>query len=207
MATVMGSLASVSLFLEHNPDAAFRWWERALEAQPRLVEIRAQYATYGLIFLRRDDVRGLAEMRRAVTDDPRSAYCAFFHSLCLLTTGRTADGVAEVERAYELDPRSFLTLYGRVFVRSLAGDDDGALAAAKTAFGVIGRSEWVLTGLLRAYVQRGQRALDSSGDSAHIPADSSGDSAHIPACMHCHRNHRNPPPKPVAGPPGGRCTR
>ncbi len=158
MATVMGSLASVSLLLEHDPEAAFHWWERALEVQPRLVEIRAQYATYGLLFLRHDDARGLAEITRAVTDDPGSAYCAFLHSLCLLALGRNADAVAEVERAYALDP-SFLTLYGRAFMRSLTGDADGALAAANTAFGVIGRHPWVLAGLPSAYLQRGQRAL------------------------------------------------
>ena len=40
--------------------------------------------------------------------------------------------MAEAERAYELNPRSFLTLYTRVFVRLLAGDTDGALAPAQT---------------------------------------------------------------------------
>jgi len=159
MATVMGSLASVSLLLEHDPDTAFRWWERALEAQPRLVEIRAQYAIYGLMCLRHDDARGMAELARAVRDDPRSAYCAVFHSLGLLGAGRASEAAAEAQRAYDLDPHSFLTLYARTFVLSLAGEADGALAAANTAFAVIGRSPWVLMGLPNAYVQRGARSL------------------------------------------------
>jgi TolB-like protein/Tfp pilus assembly protein PilF len=159
MAAVMGTLASVSLNLEHDPDAAFRWWERALEAQPRLVEVRATYAMQGLICLRDDDARGMAELARAVSDDPRNAFCAVQNSVGLLATGRVAEAVAEAQHAYELDPHSFLTLYVRVFVLSLAGEADAALAAASAAFAVIGRSPWVLLGLPGAYVQRGAQSL------------------------------------------------
>ncbi len=159
MGTLMGSLASVSLFLEHDVEAAFRWWERALAAQPHLVEVRAQYATLGLIYLRHDDARGLAELSRAVTDDPRSAYCATLHSLSLLAAGRPADAVAEVQRACALDPQSFLPLFVRTYVLSLSGDADGALAAANAAYAVIGRTPWVLACLPNAYVQRGQLNL------------------------------------------------
>ena len=177
LASVMGSLASASLILEHDPDQAFRWWERALDAQPRLVEVRAQYATNGLVFLRHDDERGLAELTRAVTDDPRSAYCAVLHSMCLLAMGRTADGIAEAERAYALDPLSFLTLYTRAFVLSLGGDADGALAAANTAFGVIGRAPWVLAGLCGAYVQRGQRSL---GEAIYMELQARAQTKQVP---------------------------
>ncbi len=159
MGTVMGSLAHVALFLEHDVAAAFHWWERALAAQPHLVEVRAQYATLGLIYLRHDDARGVAELSRAVTDDPRSAYCATLHSLSLLAAGRPADAVAEVQRACAIDPQSFLPLFVRTYVLSLSGDADGALAAANAAYAVIGRNPWVLACLPKAYVQRGQLNL------------------------------------------------
>lgn len=78
--------------------------------------------------------------------------------------GRTDDrrhgrSVEEVRRAYELDPLSFLTRDARPLVLSLAGEADLALAAATTAFAVIGRSPWVLMGVISAYVQRKEPTL------------------------------------------------
>lgn len=158
-ATVMGALGNVSLTLDHDPDAAFVWWERALTLQPRLSEVRVLYAMNGLILLRHDDERGMSELSRAVHDDPRSVFCACLNSLGLQAVGRSADAFAEIERACALAPSAFLPLFLRVFIRSCAADADGALAAAKQAFAVIGRSPWVLCGLPRAYVQRGEQAL------------------------------------------------
>ncbi|MCO4099484.1 MAG: hypothetical protein HEQ38_08815 [Gemmatimonas sp.] len=101
----------------------------------------------------------LATLSRAVTDDPRSVYCATLHSLCLLAAGRPADAVAEVQRACALDPQAFLPLFVRTYVLTLSGDADGALAAANSAFAVIGRNPWVLASLPNAYLQRGQPKL------------------------------------------------
>ena len=158
-ATAMGALGNVSSTLDHDPDAALVWWERALALRPRLSEVRVLYAMNGLILGRRDDEHGMRQLTRAVSDDPRSVFCACLNSLGLIATGRSADAVAEVERACELAPSAFLPLYLRVAIRAWAGDADGALLAAKRAFGVIGRSPWVLLGLPKAYVQRGEPAL------------------------------------------------
>ncbi len=159
LATAMGALGNVSLNLDHDPDAAFHWWERALALQPRLSEVRALYAMNGLILLRHDVDRGMQELARAVHDDPRGIFCACIHSIGLAATGQAVDAIAEAERACDLGPSAFLPLYLRVIVRSWAGDADGALVAAKQAFAVIGRSPWILTGVPRSYVQRGELAL------------------------------------------------
>ena len=158
-ATVMGVLGNVSLLLDHDPDAAFAWWERALALQPRLSEVRVVYAINGLILLRHDDTRGIAELARAVQDDPRSVWCACHHANGLAATGRPAEAIAEIERACALAPTAFLPLYLRVMVRSWCSDADGALAAVRQASAVIGRSPWVLGCVPRAYVQRGEQAL------------------------------------------------
>jgi tetratricopeptide (TPR) repeat protein len=155
----MGTLGNVSLLLYHDPDAAFVWWERALTLQPRLSEVRGSYAMNGLILLRNDDTNGLAELARAVHDDPRSVFCACLNANGLMAAGRPADAIAELERAAALAPTAFLPLYLRVLIRAWAGDADGALAAVKRASAVIGRHAWVLGGVPRAYVQRGEHAL------------------------------------------------
>ncbi len=158
-ASVMGALGNVSLNLDHDPEAAFLWWERALELQPRLSEVRALYAMNGLVLLRHDVDHGIRELARAVQDDPRGIFCACIHSIGLVAAGRPAEAIAEAERACELNPSGFLPLYIRVFIRSWCGDAEGALVAAKRAFAVIGRSPWVLGCVPRAYVQRGEPAL------------------------------------------------
>jgi serine/threonine-protein kinase len=158
-ASTMGALGNVSFSLDHDPDAAFVWWERALALQPRLSEVRVLYAMNGLILIRNDDTRGIAELARAVHDDPRSVFCACLHANGLIATGRPADAIAEIERAVALAPTAFLPLYLRVFILAWAGDADGALAAVKRASAVIGRSAYVLAGVPSAYVQRGERAL------------------------------------------------
>jgi serine/threonine-protein kinase len=158
-ATVMGALGNVSLSLDHDPEAAFLWWERALALQPRLSEVRVLYAMNGLILLRHDVDHGIRELARAVHDDPRGIFCACIHSIGLAAARRSAEAIAEVERACELSPTGFLPLYIRVFIRAWAGDADGALVAAKRAFAVVGRNPWTLAGVPSAYVQRGEPAL------------------------------------------------
>jgi Flp pilus assembly protein TadD len=158
-ASVMGALGTVSLNLDHESDAAFVWWERALAMQPRLSQVRALYAMNGLILLRHDVDHGIRELARAVHDDPRGIFCACIYSIGLVAAGRVAEAIAEIERACDLNPSGFLPLYLRVFIRMWVGDADGALVAAKRAFAVVGRNPWTLAGVPGAYVQRGELAL------------------------------------------------
>ena len=155
LAPAVATMGMLSLQLDHDPDAAIRWWERALSLQPRLAEVRASYAIHGLIYSRQDDERGLAELARAISDDPRSAFCALHNSVGLVTAGRHADAAAEAERACVLDPHAFLPLYSRVVVLSRMGATDRAMAAARTAMDVIGRHPLVICWLPKCYVLLG----------------------------------------------------
>jgi serine/threonine-protein kinase len=159
LASVMGTLASVSLVLEHDPSAAFTWWERALAAQPRLADVRANYAMQGLICLRDEDERGIAELTRAVHDDPLSTFCSGQRALGLLVQQRRDEAIDEVERGYLLDPHSFLMTYVRVMVHSWGGDAAGTLEVTATAFAEFGRSPYFLAALPKAYVALGQQSL------------------------------------------------
>lgn len=154
-AEAMGALALVSLFLERDPDAARGWWERALELQPRLSEVRAVYAVNLLYWMKRDEERVLSELARAVADDPLSANCAGMNSALLALTGHAAAAMAEATRSQALDPNSFIAAYGRVVAFVNSDTPEGAIAAVNDAMARFGRNP-IFTGLLvQAYLKAG----------------------------------------------------
>jgi serine/threonine-protein kinase len=156
MASALGAQALLSLFCEHDAAAAVAHWEQALALQPRLSDVRANYALHGLIFVKQDDVRALQEFERAVRDDPRNAMVAALHAVGLVAVGRNAEAIAEGARACELDPQSFVAWYARTFALSTL-DPDVALAAAPRLLAMFGRHPFILFSVGRSYLQRGDR--------------------------------------------------
>ena len=172
MAAAMGTMGMVCLFLDHDPSAAFAWWERALALQPRLVEVRASYALHGLLMWRGDDdERALTELARAVADDPRSAFCAAHYGVGLAAASRVAEAITQVERACSLDPQAFLSQYGRVAALSRTLEVERTLEVAKVAFASIGRHVLILGWLTKSYVTQGDR-MRAEGLYAELQARS-----------------------------------
>jgi tetratricopeptide (TPR) repeat protein len=156
-AQAMGALALVSLFLERDPVAAESWWERALELQPRLSEVRAAYAVNWLYCMKQDDERVLSELARAVADDPLSAPCAGMNSSMLAFTGHAAAAMAEATRSQALDPNSFIAAYGRVSAYVISDTAEGAIVAVSDAMAKFGRNPLFTGFLVQAYLKAGDR--------------------------------------------------
>jgi serine/threonine-protein kinase len=157
LASAMGTLGFLAQQRDHDLEAACAWWERAIAVQPRSGELRALLAVHGLIFFRRDGVGGMAEIDRAVADDPRSAFCAVYRGVALAAVGRQAEAAADAERACALDPGAFLPMYGRVAILSRGSDPARTLEAARYAMDRIGRHSLVLCWLTKAYMDLGDR--------------------------------------------------
>lgn len=102
-----------------------------------------------------DDVRALAELARAVSDDPLSASCAGIYSAVLAFTGYGEAALAEAKRAGELDPHSFVAAYGRIFALVNSTDSVGAIAAVSEAMVKFGRHPLFLQSLPQAYLNHG----------------------------------------------------
>jgi eukaryotic-like serine/threonine-protein kinase len=156
MASAIGAQALLSFFCEHDVRGAMDQWAHALSLQPRLSEVRANYALHGLLFVQQDDARAIEEFERAVRDDPRNAMVAALHAVGLETVGRLADADLESARACALDPSSFVAWYARLFVLSVV-NAELAVASAPRLFTQFGRHPMLLSLIARSYVQLGDR--------------------------------------------------
>ncbi len=154
-AEAMGAMALASLFIEHDPGAAFTWWERALALQPRLSEVRGSFAVNGLFCIAQDDVRALEELARAVADDPLSANLAGIHSAVLALTGQPDAARAEAQRAQAIDADSFTAAYGRAIAITNSDDASAAIAAVNEMLVRFGRHPLFLMFLVRAHLING----------------------------------------------------
>ncbi|MEP6621102.1 MAG: protein kinase [bacterium] len=158
-AEAMGHLGTLITNGDVDVDRTFELWERALALDPRLSEVRALFATWGLGILRRgqDDARSEQEMRRAIADDPRNSICSTVVSIGWAVLGRHAEGVREAQRACELDPAAFAPRFALVWALTWARDTEGGFAAVDTAIEQFGRHPWFLQALTGLYMQRGDR--------------------------------------------------
>ena len=89
---------------------------RALELDPQLAEAKTSLAYSTLLY--QWDWRGAEQgFREAIAMSPNYASAHHFYSICLLTAGRQAEALAEIQRAQELDPLSLIitSVHGWIF--------------------------------------------------------------------------------------------
>jgi len=122
-------------------------YEHALTIDPRHSFARAQRAAWRVIRGAMPMEKAIAEMRRAVEDDPLNAWVGGMHSYVLGIADRHAESIAEAERAFGLDPDSFFAHLEVMRSHAWAGDYERAIAEAPAVCGASGRHSWAL-GLL-----------------------------------------------------------
>ena len=151
----MGVLALITLTSDRDGQKAIELFESALAADPTLSEIRCLYAAWGLIMLREEDARGLAELERAQRDDPLSSICCAHASIAFTLLGRHEDSLRMANRCAALDPASFAAQHAVAMSKTWSGDLAGALAAALTALQLSGRHPWTLAMMTHIFAQSG----------------------------------------------------
>jgi TolB-like protein/DNA-binding winged helix-turn-helix (wHTH) protein/Tfp pilus assembly protein PilF len=80
---------------------------RALEIDPQLAEAKTSLA-YATLLYQWDWKNAEEGFREAIAINPNYASAHHFYSICLLTAGRHAEALAEIQRAQELDPLSLI---------------------------------------------------------------------------------------------------
>ena len=154
----MGALALITLTADFDSARAMELFERALALDPMLGEIRCLYAVWGLVLLRRDDTRGLAEIERAQRDDPLSSICAVHASMGLTLLGRHDEALVAATRGLEINPGAFSSHLALTNARTWSGDFTAGLAAAQSALQMSGRHPWILSTMTHIFAGLGDRA-------------------------------------------------
>ena len=149
-----------TLHINTRPDpSSLSGYDRALALDPRLTELRALYGVWGLIIMGRgrDDMRGEAELRRALREDPLSPICATITGLGLGILGKHDEGIAAIRRAIAAVPEAFAPAYALTWTLTWARRTDEGFAAVDDAMERFGRHPWILHVLTGLYMQRGDR--------------------------------------------------
>jgi len=138
------TLAHVALTFDRDFNRAYEYWMRALELDPEHAMARADYALWWLSMLHGKWDEAESEMKKAVTSDPLSSWVAGMHSMVLTGSGDHAAGIAEAQRAVELDPESFVARWASVEVYAHAKEYSKVISAAEPALQMSGRNPMVL---------------------------------------------------------------
>ena len=157
LAEAWATLASVEEQYERNFARGDSLYERALTVDPRHSRARSQRALYGYARGACSSEVALAEMRRAVQDDPLNAWVGAMNSFVLGFAGQHQESIAEAERSMSLDPDSFLAHWNLMCGHAWAGEYDHAIGLAPTLMSVSGRHQWALGLLAWTYGKAGRK--------------------------------------------------
>jgi tetratricopeptide (TPR) repeat protein len=152
------TLAVATLVYENNRTAAKQEFQRALELSPAYGMGRCWYALFYLQWACGDYVQAIAEARRALDDDPLSAYVMMTLGACLYTAGRTDEAVETCRRAILQDPESFVSRWALGISFGLAGRSEEAASTLQVAAEMSARHVLALTALAGVFAMAGKRA-------------------------------------------------
>jgi serine/threonine-protein kinase len=155
-AEALTTLSAVEEQYARNYARSDSLYDRALAIDPRHSRARAQRALWRVIRGALGMEEAMAEVRRAVQDDPLNAWVGAMNSYILGIAGRHAESLAEAERSLGLDEESFFAHWNLMRAHAWAGDFGRAIAEAPALFGASGRHPWALGLLAWTYGRAGR---------------------------------------------------
>ncbi len=152
------AVAHQSLLLELDVARSEREFLRALEINPVYVQARCWYGVILLQWVCGRSEEGLRQARRALEDDPLSAYAYAILALSLYTARRSEEGVEAARAAVKLDPSTFLGHLALGCCLASAGRTEEAIAVYEHALAMSGRSPMIVQNLARLFAGCGRHA-------------------------------------------------
>jgi serine/threonine-protein kinase len=163
MAEAWTTLAAVEEQYERNYARSDVLYQRVLTIDPRHARARAQGALWRVVRKVMPIEEALAEMQRAIQDDPLNAWVGGMSSFLLGIAGRHEDSIAEAERSFALDEDSFFAHWNVMRSHAWAGHLDRAIEEAPALFAASGRHTWALGLLAWTYGRAGRAKLARAG--------------------------------------------
>ena len=158
LAEAHGALAFGILMFDCDKVAAECEFLCALELNPRYIQGRQWYALFYLQCAAGKLTEGVLHSELALESDPLSCWMNSMLGLGYSVVARTSDGMRVSQRAFELDPESYLPHWSQQAVLSLGGRYDEAIAAGQKALAISGRHPWSMMMLAQALADCGRMA-------------------------------------------------
>ena len=131
-------VAMALLLWERDYKGAEREFRRALELNPNYTQGRGWWGVFWLLWARGRVDEGIAEVRRALENDPLSAYATTLLAMALGHGDQTAEGLDKARLGVERDPDSLLTHWTHGMAAGWHGQFDEAMTAFQKAEAVSG---------------------------------------------------------------------
>ena len=151
------TLAMVSLFLDHDADAALAQWRRAIEIEPGNVRARCEYALWGLSAVARDNEEAMRQTAKALESDPLNSWAWGMHAIIVAIAGRVEESVAAAQHAMALARHSFVAQWILLECLLNAGRHREALDRKDGALEASLRHPWVLGTIACAHAAVGEK--------------------------------------------------
>jgi len=163
---------------EHRP-LAMAAAQRAIEIDEESAEAHAALGFAKMYDLKWAEAE--VALRRALDLNPSYGSARVWYAMYLASRERFPSAIAEVERAYELDPLSLITLTQVGMIYSYSGSDEQAVAHFQKVLAIDPRFTWALWMLTRSYINLGRfdEAVKVAQRSAEIEKDNPTTLGHL----------------------------
>ena len=150
------TLAMVSLFLDHDADAALAKWRRAIEIEPGNVRARCEYAFWGLSTVAHDNEEAMSQTTRALKSDSLNAWAWSMHAFTNAIAGRIEESLAAAQHAMVLARHSFVAQWSLLECLMNASRHREALDRKDEALEISARHPWMLGAIACAHAAVGE---------------------------------------------------
>jgi serine/threonine-protein kinase len=180
-AEAMGYMAAIIISKEdlkrHSDGVAL--FDRALELNPRLSEVRGLGGGWGRAFSLegRDDERAIREVKRAIAEDPLNPICSTIYTIVMGVVGHTAEAVEEGIRACERDPNAFAPHYSLAWAHTWARNTEQGIAFTTDAIDRFGRHPFMLQVMTGLFMQSGDKR---KAEAIHAELEARAQTSYIP---------------------------
>jgi eukaryotic-like serine/threonine-protein kinase len=161
------ALALSLLLWERNFPAANAAFRRCIELSPGYTQGRCWYALFDLLWVSGHSSDAITELRRALDNDPLSAYASTVLGLGLCSAGEYAEALQWARRGAELDPESLITHWVHGLAADSCGQLEESIAALRRAEAVSDSHAYPVASTVVAYANAG-RTTDARAEYGRL---------------------------------------